>query len=129
MHNRACFWKPFGSDRVNDFQKLLKSTEKNFYPTFSSVLAKLSYKKLILIRSEILELLLNKFTGNYKYSRSNRQNLPLPIEIKISKKHKFFCCIFLAFQEFTLNFQCSKTEKSLIRQVFLKLLTPKDVLI
>ena len=129
MHNRACFWKPFGSDRVNDFQKLLKSTEKNFYPTFSSVLAKLGYKKSILIRSEILELLLNKFTGNYKYSRSNRQNLPLPIEIKISKKHKFFCGIFLAFQESTLNFRCSETEKSLIRQVFLKLLTPKDVLI
>ena len=85
MHNRVSFGKPFSNDRVNDSQKLLKSTEKYFYPTFSSVLAKLSYKKLSLIRSETLELLINKFTGNYEYSRSNRQNLPLPIQIKLSK--------------------------------------------
>ena len=83
MHKRACFWKPLGNDSVNDSQKLLKATEKYFYPTFSSVLAKVSYKNLILIRSEILELLLNNFTGNYEYSRSNRQNLPLPIQIKL----------------------------------------------
>ena len=50
---------PFGSDRVNESQKLLKSSEKYFDPTFSSFLAELSCKKLILIRSEILELLLN----------------------------------------------------------------------
>ena len=39
---RACFWKPFGSERVNEFQKLLKSPEKYFYPTFSSFSGKLS---------------------------------------------------------------------------------------
>ena len=49
--------------------------------------------------------------------------------MKLSKKPKTFCCIFLAFQESTLNFKCSGTEKSLIRRVFMKLLTPKDVLI
>ena len=42
MDNRACFWKPFGSERVNESQKLLKSAEKYFYPTFSSFWAKLS---------------------------------------------------------------------------------------
>ena len=42
MHNRACFWKPFGSEHVNESQKLLESAEKNFYPTFSSFSAKLS---------------------------------------------------------------------------------------
>ena len=35
MDNRACFLKPFGSERVNDSQKLLKSAEKYFYRTFS----------------------------------------------------------------------------------------------
>ena len=50
MHKRSCFWKPFGSERVNESLKLLKSAEKYFYPTVSSFLANLSYKKLFLVR-------------------------------------------------------------------------------
>ena len=46
----------------------------------------------------------NTLTASYEYSRSNRENLPLPIQIKLSKKHKFFA----AFLESSLNFQCSK---------------------
>ena len=49
--------------------------------------------------------------------------------MKLAKKPKTFCCIFLAVQKSKLNFQCSETEKSLIRRVFLELYTPKDVLI
>ena len=47
MHNRALFWKPFGSERVNESQKLLQYAEKNFYPTFSSFWAKLNLEKVI----------------------------------------------------------------------------------
>ena len=42
MHNRAGFWKPFGSERVNESQKLLQYAQKIFYPSFSSFWAKLS---------------------------------------------------------------------------------------
>ena len=42
MHNRACSWKPFGSERANESQKQLKSAEKDVYPAFSSFEAKLS---------------------------------------------------------------------------------------
>ena len=35
MDKRSCFRKPFRSERVNESQKLLKSAEKYFYPTFS----------------------------------------------------------------------------------------------
>ena len=42
MLHRACFLKPFGSDRVNESQKQLKSAEKDFDPTFSSFLAEMS---------------------------------------------------------------------------------------
>ena len=28
----------------------------------------------------------NTLTANYEYSRSNKENLPLPIQIKLSKK-------------------------------------------
>ena len=86
MHNRACFGKQFGSERVKESQKLMKSVEKYFYRTFSSLWAKLSQKKLFLIISDILGLLHNTLTANYEYSRSNRENLQFPIQIKLSKK-------------------------------------------
>ena len=41
MNKSGCFWKLFGSERVNESQKLLKFAEKYFYPTFSSFWAKL----------------------------------------------------------------------------------------
>ena len=66
MHNRACFWKAYCSEHVNESQKLLQYAEKKFYPTYSSFWAKLSYKRLFLIRSEILGLLDNTLTANYE---------------------------------------------------------------
>ena len=42
MNQRICFWKLFGSQRVNESQNLVKSDEKYFYPTFSSFWAKFS---------------------------------------------------------------------------------------
>ena len=86
MHNRACFWKPFRSERFNESQKLLKSAEKYFYPIFPWFWAKLSQKKLFLIRSEILGVLAKTLTANYEDSRSNSENLPLPIQIQLCKK-------------------------------------------
>ena len=35
MRSKASFLKPFGSESVNESQKLLKSAEKYFDPTFS----------------------------------------------------------------------------------------------
>ena len=35
MRNKASFLKPFGSESVNESQKLLKSAEKYFDTTFS----------------------------------------------------------------------------------------------
>ena len=41
-------------------------------------------------------------TANYEYSRSTRENLPLPIQMQLSQK---FWCFFIAFFEFPLNFE------------------------
>ena len=47
----------------------------------------------------------------------------------LSEKSKTFSQLLIAFLESTLNFKhFEKKKKSLIAQVFLKLLTPKDVL-
>ena len=43
------------------------------------------------------KLKFNTLTANYEYSRSNRENLPSPIQMQLSKKPKTFCCVFLAF--------------------------------
>ena len=84
---------------------------------------------LFLIRSEILELLDNTLTANYEYSRINRENLPLTIQIFLSKKPETSCDILSPFLESTLNVQCSEKEMSLIGQVFVKIFTPRDALI
>ena len=41
------------------------------------------YKKRLII---MMLICINTLTANYEYSRSNRENLPLPIQIKLSKK-------------------------------------------
>ena len=48
--------------------------------------------------------------------------------MKLSKKRKIFCFVFLAFLESTLNFECFKGKMSLTDQVFLELLHLKHVL-
>ena len=129
MHNSASFWKPIGTERVNSSEKLLKSTGKDFYPTFSSFSARLSYKNFFLFRSWIIGLLINRLTVNYQYSCSIRGNLPLPFHIKLSKKLLIFCGIVLKCFESIWNCQCSAKKTSLIDQVFLKLFTRKHLLI
>ena len=129
MHNRDCFWKPFGSERVNESEKLLKFAENHFYPTFSSFWAKLNFNKFFLMRSEVLGLLAKTLTANYEYFRSNTKNLPWQIQGKLSEKPIYFCDIFFQFLKSTLNFQCSETNMSVIGQTFLELLTPKHVVL
>ena len=86
----------------------------------------MSYKKSFLVTSKILGLLINKLTADYEYSRSNKENLPPPIYMQLPKKPKTFCFV-IEFLESTLNLEHFEKKMSLIAQVFLKLLTPKDV--
>ena len=66
-------------------------------------------------------------TANYEYSRSNTDNLQLPVQMLLSKKLNTFCRFFIAFFEAALNFEHFEKKVSLTAQVFLELLTPKDV--
>ena len=104
-HKSCYFWKPFASQCVSESQKLLKSAEKHFSPNFLSFWAKLSWKKSFLVRFEILGLLVNTLTGDDEYSRHNRKNLALAIQMQLSKKPKTFCCIFIAFLKSLLKFE------------------------
>ena len=75
---QGLFPKPFRSKPFKETQKLVRSAEKNFYPSFLSFRAKFSSKKLFSIGSDILGLLDNTLSPNYEYSRIDRENLPLP---------------------------------------------------
>ena len=105
MYNRDCFWKPFASEHVNESQKLLKSAEKHFHPTFSWFWGMLSLKKLILIRSDILRLFVNMLTANSEYSRSNRDSLPLQIQTKLSAKTNIFLWYFPSIFSIYIKFK------------------------
>ena len=72
-----------------------------------------------------LESYLNTLTANYEYSRSNRKNLPLPIQIKLSKKPYifllhfffFFFCIFEIYIIFPMLWKKDKPHRSSISEV------------
>ena len=73
----------------------------------------MNWKKIVLVRYEILRLLVKKMTADYEYSGSNRKNLLLPIQMELSKKTKRFCSIFIAFFESTLNLNILREKMNL----------------
>ena len=66
-------------------------------------------------------------TANYEYCLNNTHNSPLPVQMQLSGKLKTISGYFIALFDSALNFEHFEKNISLIAQVFLKLLTPKDV--
>ena len=61
-----------------------------------------------LLTSPQLRLLVNTLNANYEYSGNNKENLHLPIHIKLSKNHKLFAPFFFTVLVSPLNFQYSE---------------------
>ena len=59
----------------------------------------------------MLGLLDNILNANYEYIQSNRENLHLPIEIKLSENPSKFLRDFLPFLSSKLNLPCSEKKK------------------
>ena len=64
------FRQPFRSQCINGSQTLLKSGKHHFYTTIPLILDNLNWKKLLLVRIEILGLFVNTLTADEKYSRN-----------------------------------------------------------
>ena len=79
MNNRACFWKSLAMDVLTSPKNSWNLQKSTFILLFHHFHEHWARKKFILIRSDILRQLDNKYTGNYVYSGSNRESLPLPI--------------------------------------------------
>ena len=84
------FRTPFGSQRINASQSLLKSARHHFYTIVPLIWDKLSCKKLLLVRFEILGLLLNTMTIDHKISRRNRYNFAQQIQMQLAGELKKF---------------------------------------
>ena len=127
MDSRACFLKRFGSERVNESQKLPKSTEKYFYPTFWSFWAKLSQEKLFLIRSKISGLLLTRWVPTTSILVVIERIYCYQFKSNYLKNHKpfnnFFFLIFCIFGIY-IKIPMLWKKMNLRGQVFLRILTP-----
>ena len=60
----------------------------------------------------------NTLIAEYEYPWHNRKNLPLPIQMQLSKKPKTFCCFFIAILEFTLKFEHFEKKFNIIAKYF-----------
>ena len=85
-------------------QTLLKYPSQHLYHIPSSLSRKLCSKKALLLTCQILVLLVNTLASDEKYLVLHRDNLTIPIQMKVSTKQKHFSEFFPAFLKFTLNF-------------------------
>ena len=106
----SCFRTPFANERVNWFKTLLKSERHRYYPLFSSIRGKLSWKKTLSVWYEILRLFVNALTADDKYSDSNMQNLPQQFQTPLSHTQKTFSLFFIAFLKCALNLEHFQTK-------------------
>ena len=101
----SCFRTPFTDERVNGFQTLLKSARNHYYPLFSSIWSKLSWKKSTSAWYEILNLFVKILVADDKYSGSNMQNLRQQFQTPLSQKQKIFSGFFIVFLKCALNLE------------------------
>ena len=63
----------------------------------------MSWKRSVLVRSEMLGLVVSNLIVDDMYFRHNRENLAQPIKKQLSKKTKTFLLFFIAFLKPTSN--------------------------
>ena len=98
------------------------SVKKDALRNFEKFTGKHQCWSFFLIKPELkTSNFINKLTVNDNYSRHNKEKLSLPIEMRLSKKLKTFCCFFIAFWEPTLNFEHfdkkSESHRSIISEI------------
>ena len=58
-----------------------------------------------IVLGEILEVFVNTLTADGKYPVQDCENLQLPIQVRLSEKHKTFSPFFVRFLEARSNFK------------------------
>ena len=122
---RSCFRTPLANERVNGFQTLLKSARNHYYPLFSSIRSKSSYKKSPSVWYEILRLFVNALSTDDKYSGSNMQNLPQQFQTPLSQKQNYFSWFFIAFLKCTWDLEHFQKKDKYPSLIISELIDPK----
>ena len=101
MSKRSCFRRCFDKQYGKRAQALLKTASQHLYHMHCSLATKLSSKKSLLLTCQILARLVNTLTADEKYPVLNRDNLTIPIQMRLSEKKKL-PEFFAAFLKMTL---------------------------
>ena len=81
------------------------SARHHYYPLFSSLRGKLSWKKSPSVLYEILRLFLNALTADGKYSGRNMLNLLQQFQTPLYEKQKNFSGFFIAFLKYAWSLE------------------------
>ena len=104
MSKKFCFRGPFDKQRKRE-QRLFKSAPQQIYHLHWALATKLCSKKSLLWTCHILGLLVNTLAAYEKYPVLNRDNLTIPIQMRLSEKQKDFSKFFAAILKSRLNFE------------------------
>ena len=107
----SCMSTPFGNQRVNGFETLLKSTRHHYFALFPRIRDKLSCKKSALVTSEIFRLFVNTLTPDDKYSRRYMQSFWQQVQTPLSQKGETFLWFLIEFRKCAWNLEISKKKE------------------
>ena len=65
---RSSFSTPYGNQRFNGFETLVKSAPHHYFPIFPLIRDKLSWKMSALVTSEMFRVFVNTLNPDDKYS-------------------------------------------------------------
>ena len=108
---------PFGNQRVNWFETLLKSAPHDYFPIFPWIPDKLSWKKYALVTSEKFWLFVNRLTPDDKYSSRNMQifwQQWQQLETPLSQQGNIFYQFLIAFLKCALNLEHSEKNNNIL---------------
>ena len=103
--------------------------KRTFIPLFQHSQPNLVRKRCLKLELTFQDCLITRWLPTTNILVVIERNYTYQFKSNYLKKHKFSCNNFFLFLESTLNFKISETKTSLLGQVFLKLLIPKDVII
>ena len=105
------------NQRVNGFEKLVKSARHNYFPILPRIRDKLSWKKSALVRFEIFRLFVNTLTPDGKYSCRNMQIFWQQLQTILSQEEKTFRGFFIAFPKCAWNLEHSEKKEEYPRLI------------
>ena len=105
MSKKSRLRGPFEKQHRKREQTLLKSASQHIYRVHWPLATKLCSKKSLVLTCQILGLLVKTLAAYEKYPVLNRDNLTVPIQMRLSEKQKKFSEFFAAILKSRLHFE------------------------